>query len=72
MQMLRTINNFVHKYSDVFWLGLFILFSALLSILRLANQSLRLDEAQSLWQTSHASWKILSIVAQDVHVPLYH
>lgn len=35
-------------------------------------QSLRLDEAQSLWQASRPSLAILSIVAGDVHVPLYH
>src|SRR4051812_20738531 len=35
-------------------------------------QSLRLDEAQSLWQTSRSPAQILTIVAQDVHVPLYH
>jgi mannosyltransferase len=36
------------------------------------QQSLRLDEAQSLWQTSHTPVKIIEIVAEDVHVPLYH
>lgn len=38
----------------------------------LINQSLRLDEAQSLWQTSHSIGGTLRVVAQDVHVPLYH
>ncbi len=36
------------------------------------QQSLRLDEAQSLWQTSHTPLKILDIIAKDVHVPFYH
>jgi mannosyltransferase len=36
------------------------------------NQSMRLDESQSLWQTGRSAGEILSIVAQDVHVPLYH
>ena len=36
------------------------------------NQSLRLDESQSLWQTGRSAADILTIVAQDVHVPLYH
>jgi len=36
------------------------------------NQSLRLDEAQSLWQTSRGPVAILGLVAEDVHVPLYH
>lgn len=35
-------------------------------------QSLRLDEAQSLWQTSRSVGAVLAIVAGDVHVPLYH
>jgi mannosyltransferase len=38
----------------------------------LANQSIRLDEAQSLWQTSHSPGEMLRVVAEDVHVPLYH
>ncbi len=44
----------------------------LLSIFFFQNQSLRLDEAQSLWQTSHSFWRILDIISEDVHVPLYH
>lgn len=34
--------------------------------------SLRLDEAQSLWQVSRSVSGILTVVAGDVHVPLYH
>jgi mannosyltransferase len=34
-------------------------------------QSLRLDEAQTLWQSSHSAADIITLVAQDVHVPLY-
>ncbi|HYC83048.1 MAG TPA: glycosyltransferase family 39 protein [Candidatus Paceibacterota bacterium] len=44
----------------------------LLSGLFFANQSLRLDEAQSLWQTSRTPLGILRIIAEDVHVPFYH
>lgn len=36
------------------------------------GQSLRLDEAQSLWQSSRGFTNIFTIVAGDVHVPLYH
>lgn len=43
-----------------------------LSIVFFSGQSLRLDEAQSLWQTSRTATDILTLVAQDVHVPLYH
>ena len=38
----------------------------------LLRQSLRLDEAQSLWQTSHGLGRMYVLIAQDVHVPLYH
>ncbi len=36
------------------------------------GQSLRLDESQSLWQVSRQVLEIFTIVAGDVHVPLYH
>ncbi len=36
------------------------------------RNSIRLDEAQSLWQTNHSYESLLQIVAEDVHVPLYH
>src|ERR1700712_3057111 len=48
-------------------LGVFILSHTLL-----VHQSLRLDESQSLWQTSHSVGYTLRVVAEDVHVPLYH
>ncbi len=55
---------------------LFILFciAGALTISRtfLIHNSLRLDEAQSLWQASHSISGTLKVVAQDVHVPLYH
>lgn len=38
----------------------------------LIGNSLRLDEAQSLWQTSHTLPGTLKVIAEDVHVPLYH
>ncbi len=34
--------------------------------------SLRLDESQSLWQTSHTVSQLLTSLSQNVHVPLYH
>lgn len=45
--------------------------AAVLSAVWFSGQSLRLDEAQSLWQSSHSPSRILNIIAQDVHVPLY-
>ena len=46
--------------------------SAASSTFLLLRQSLRLDEAQSLWQASHSFGRMYQLVAQDVHVPLYH
>ena len=36
------------------------------------RNSIRLDEAQSLWQTNHSYGDLLRTIAEDVHVPLYH
>lgn len=44
----------------------------MLSLLFFSAQSLRLDEAQSLWQSGRSPGEIITIVGQDVHVPLYH
>ena len=49
-----------------------VILAAALSLFFFSAQSLRLDEAQSLWQTSRSPADIASIVARDVHVPLYH
>ncbi len=46
--------------------------ATLLSVLIFAHTSLRLDEAQSLFQISRDVPGVLYLVAQDVHVPLYH
>ncbi len=43
-----------------------------LSLLFFMGQSLRLDEAQSLWQTSRSLKDIFTLVAGDVHVPMFH
>jgi mannosyltransferase len=57
----------------VFWTLLFLMVSTvLLSVFLFSHQSLRLDESQSLWQTSHSPIKILTLIAGDVHVPFYH
>ncbi len=44
----------------------------LASVFLFSHQSLRLDEAQSLWQSSPGFVRALQIVADDVHVPLYN
>ena len=53
-------------------LSLMALTSVALSYFFFMHQSLRLDEAQSLWQSSRSPSDIITLVSQDVHVPLYH
>jgi uncharacterized membrane protein len=60
------------EWGIVVSLILMMLFCALVSLFFFSTQSLRLDEAQSLWQSSRAPLDILKTIAQDVHVPLYH
>ncbi len=50
---------------------LFIVFEIYFSVTYLSNQSLRLDESQSLYVSGKGAIRILNIIAQDVHVPLY-
>lgn len=58
--------------SDYLILAALMGIAALFAVTVLQHQSLRLDEAQSLWQTSHSFRHILQIVSEDVHVPFYH
>jgi mannosyltransferase len=48
-----------------------IAFIGTVSYVGFMKQSLRLDESQSLWQSSHSPGMVLRIIAGDVHVPLY-
>ncbi len=49
-----------------------LVFSTIFSVFVFAQTSLRLDEAQSLFQVSRDMQGVLYLVGQDVHVPLYH
>ncbi|MDO8495360.1 MAG: glycosyltransferase family 39 protein [bacterium] len=60
------------KINTATLLGILMLGVIIFSYFVLSKQSLRLDEAQSLWQTSHSLSRILHLVAGDVHVPVYH
>ncbi len=53
-------------------LGLMIVGAAALSLYVFITTSLRLDEAQSLFQTNRSIGGVLYLVGQDVHVPGYH
>lgn len=57
---------------DVAIIALLLVSAAALSIIAFMHQSIRLDEAQSLWQTSRSPAAIVETVGKDVHVPLYH
>jgi mannosyltransferase len=72
MQMQRTAKNKGSESGIAVSLILMMLFCAAISFYFFSTQSLRLDEAQSLWQSGRAPKDILTIIAQDVHVPLYH
>jgi len=52
-------------------MALLCFFIITVAIFILSHQSLRLDEAQSLWQSARSPAGILKIIAQDVHVPLF-
>ncbi|HEU5114142.1 MAG TPA: glycosyltransferase family 39 protein [Candidatus Paceibacterota bacterium] len=45
--------------------------AAALSLFIWMRQSITLDEAQSVWQTSRSLSGVMTVVAKDVHVPLY-
>lgn len=62
----------IYHWGDYLILGVLMLLSAAFSIVFMRTQGLGLDEAQSLWQSAHTFSGILYVVAQDVHVPLYH
>ncbi len=57
---------------DIVLLVCIMLIPLALSAFFFMGQSLRLDEAQSLWQTSRSVSAIFKQVGSDVHVPFYH
>ncbi len=57
---------------DCLALAAMMAFVSAISYFILLNASLRLDEAQSLFQTNRNLNGLLKVVGQDVHVPLYH
>lgn len=46
-------------------------FAAVVSVICWMGQSIRLDEAQSVWQTSRDLGGVIQTIAKDVHMPLY-
>ena len=72
--VLSTPQSRAQSESNAITVALVILMSipVALSFFFFQEQSIRLDEAQSLWQASRSIPEILSVIASDVHVPLYH
>lgn len=68
----RAQSKAVKTFGTVVFLGMLMLFVATLAIGFLSKQSIRLDEAQSLWQTGRSVGEIFHTIGEDVHVPLYH
>ena len=75
---MKFISNQISKSKNNIWnldwitIVFFTLISITISIPLIYLNSIRLDEAQSIWQVSHSISEILDIVGRDVHVPLYH
>lgn len=65
-------SSFLTRNRTRFILILLMALAAVASAVLFMPQSLRLDEAQTLWQVSRFPPEILSTIGGDVHVPLYH
>ncbi len=68
-------NRSVPQPSSIFVIGSLLLMMVVagsISLFFQSGESVRLDEAQSLWQSTRTAPAILTIIAEDVHVPLYH
>lgn len=61
-----------HQFGPVITVLTCMILVTALSVGILSNLGLRLDESQSLWQTSHTYPRLIENISADVHVPLYH
>jgi mannosyltransferase len=68
LNMVNWFNNDKHIKLMLF---LLVAFQIYFSLTYLGNLSLRLDESQSLYVSGKGTVRILNIIAEDVHVPLY-
>ncbi len=55
-----------------FFLFAFLAASLAINISNLYDQSIRLDESQSIWFSTKPLFNVLQIAAEDVHMPLYY
>jgi uncharacterized membrane protein len=65
------MNRFLPPLTYSVFLTALILFVFSMSFFVWMNESLRLDEAQSVWQTSRSLQGVMYVIAKDVHVPFY-
>lgn len=49
-----------------------LVFGVLFNIRALTDQSIRLDESQSIWFTTRPTLEVIRTAAMDVHMPLYY
>lgn len=64
--------NFLLSMAVGLALVVMMAFAVYFGVTVFAHTSMRLDEAQSLFQTNRDIAGVLNLVAQDVHVPFYH
>jgi mannosyltransferase len=70
--MISKIKQLLNSHYEIVILPILILIASFISFKYLGNESLRLDESQSIWQVNRPFGDILQVVASDVHLPLYN
>lgn len=68
---MKLYQNNSETWKILGYLAVLMLFVLGISYFFLSKQSLRLDESQSLWQSSHTIFGVFNTISHDVHVPLY-
>ncbi|MDQ3089597.1 MAG: glycosyltransferase family 39 protein [bacterium] len=63
--------SYFEKHTGLIALIFAMVFTVIVSAFLLIDKSIRLDEAQSVWQTNHSLFGTLRVIATDVHLPLY-
>lgn len=69
---MKTLIGFIKRHASVLLIVASILGVTAISLAVYLHASIRLDESQSLWQTSRSVDGVIAYVAKDVHVPGYH
>lgn len=69
---MNKIKEFIKKNYHIIIIVALMLGSAFLFFAYSSGLSIRLDESQSLWQTSRSLTRMYEIISEDVHVPIFH